>query len=217
MAGSRSGGFTLEFQKQSYLNLNKQMEKLSKIAPEKAFKMLVQLLFDIKFLAQQKLKSDRHIDTSRLRNSIYVKTLGQKFAKKSNNSETYTVKGKSYSSDFNIALTDKEGAVGTNVEYADAIEFGYPPHIIEAKDGGVLSWLPKTEGKVQFTNANNKTTTRKYYKDRSGQFTLKRDRIFAKRVRHPGFAGDSFLYWALKNVDVDKRAREISKELLNTI
>jgi len=218
MAESKSGGFTLQFQKESYLNFNKQMDELKKMAPSKAFKMIVRLLYDMKLLAQQKLKSDRHIDTSRLRNSIYIKTLGQKFAK-SNNSESYTDKGgKSYSKDFHVGLNENEGAIGTNVEYAPAIEFGYGPHIIEAKNGGLLSWEPKSEGKVQFTNSNNKTTTRKYYKDAKGQFTLqKQGRIFAKRVNHPGFAGDSFMHWAMKNIDINKRAREFAKELLNTI
>ena len=41
--------------------------------------------------------------------------------------------------------------------------------------------------------------------------------FFGKKVNHPGFAGDSYLYWALKNVDTEKRGREVAKELLNGI
>ncbi|PNX45903.1 MAG: hypothetical protein BV456_13010 [Thermoplasmata archaeon M8B2D] len=185
MAGSKGGGATIELQKQSFDNFKKQMNKLEKMAPEKAFKGLVTLLFDIKTLAQQKLKSDRHIKTSRLRNSLYVKTLGQKFANRSNNKDSFSADGKSYSSDFQVNLKENEGAIGTNVEYGPAIEFGYGAHTIEAKNFPVLG-----NKKVGF---------------------------FGKKVNHPGFAGDSFLYWALKNVDTDKRGREVAKEILNGI
>jgi len=65
--------------------------------------------------------------------------------------------------------------VGTNVEYAAAIEFGSRPHVIEAKNKKVLS--------------NGK-------------------KFFGKRVNHPGWSGDSFLYWAMKNVDVEKSVAE---------
>ncbi len=36
--------------------------------------------------------------------------------------------------------------------------------------------------------------------------------IFAKSVKHPGYAGDSYLYWALKNVDVTKGVGDEIKE-----
>ena len=185
MAASKGGGATIELQQQSKANFDKQMKKLLQMAPESAFKMLVTLLFDIKTLAQQKLKSDGHIVTSRLRNSFYIKTLGQKFAKRADNSESYTAEGKTYKSDFQVDLKEYEGAVGTNVEYAPAIEFGYGAHIIEVKNAKVLGTVKKG--------------------------------FFGKKVNHPGFAGDSYLYWALKNVDTEKRGREVAKELLNGI
>lgn len=218
MAGSKSGGSTLSFQRESYLNFQKQMEKLEKLGPEKGYKMLVQVLFDIKVLAQQKLKSDKHILYSRLRNSIYVKTPGQKHANRSGNSSTYSDnEGKTYDSDFYVTLTNLEGAVGTNVEYGPAIEFGYPPHTIEAKEGKFLSWIPKAAGEAWF-EFKNKSSLRKYYKDRKGKFTLKKqDRVYAKKVQHPGFAGDSFLTWALRHVDVEKRGRETAKEILDGV
>lgn len=178
-------GATIQLQQASKENFDKQMKKLSKVAPETAFKGLVEMLFDIKELAQNKLKADKHIVTSRLRNSLFVKTLGQKYAKKANNTQSYTAQGKVYKSDFQVQLKKHEGAIGTNVEYAPAIEFGYAPHIIKVKNFPVLG-----NKKVGF---------------------------FGKSVNHPGFKGDSFLYWALKNVDIDRRARDISKELLNTI
>jgi hypothetical protein len=36
--------------------------------------------------------------------------------------------------------------------------------------------------------------------------------IFGKRVNHPGYVGDSFLYWAMKNVDVTKSTGDDMKE-----
>jgi len=38
--------------------------------------------------------------------------------------------------------------------------------------------------------------------------------FFGKQVNHPGFAGDSYLYWALKNVDVTKSVRD---DMLNDL
>lgn len=217
MAGSKSGGFTLEFQKSSYENLNKQMDNLKKVAPELGFKMLVKLLFDIKYLAQNKLRSDKHIITSRLRNSIYVQTPAQKYANRGDNADSYSDrKGKSYSRTLDVELSGMEGAVGTNVEYANAIEFGYPAQTINAKPGGVLTWMPEAEGEAWFTG-KKMSSLKKYYKTSTGENTFKRSRIFVKSIRHPGFAGDSFLYWAMKHVDVKKRARELSKTLLPDI
>lgn len=154
MADNRWGGTSIELTKQSKHNFDVQMNKLGTVAPEKAFKMIVTLLLDIKTLAQQKLKFNRHIKTSRLRNSLYVKTIGQKYANLPDNSISYKDKdNKSYSSDFDVDLEKYEGSVGTNVDYASKIEYLY----------------------------------------------------------------DSFLYWAMKNVNIEKRGRETAKELLNGI
>lgn len=182
MAGSKGGGVTIELTQQSKKNIDLQMAKLKKLAPEAARKGMFKLLFDIKALAQNKLKSDGHIVSSRLRNSIYVQTL--KPQNIGDNKETYQDEtGKSYSSRLDVDLTDNEGAVGTNVEYAGAIEYGYGAHVIKAKNAKVLG-----NKKVGF---------------------------FGKQVNHPGFKGDSFLWWALKNVDLNKRWRDVSAELLN--
>lgn len=182
MAGSKGGGVTIELTQQSKKNIDLQMAKLKKLAPDVARKGMFKLLFDIKALAQNKLKSDRHIVSSRLRNSIYVQTL--KPQNIGDNKETYQDEtGKSYSSRLDVDLTDNDGAVGTNVEYAGAIEYGYGPHTIEVKNAKVLG-TPKKG-------------------------------FFGKKVQHPGFAGDSFLWWALKNVDLNKRWRDVSAELLN--
>lgn len=184
MAGSKGGGVTIELTQQSKKNIDLQMSKLKKLAPEAARKGMFKILFDIKALAQNKLKSDRHIVSSRLRNSIYVQaTKPQNIG---DNKETYQDEtGKSYSSRLDVDLTDNEGAVGTNVEYAGAIEYGYGAHVIKVKNAKSLG-----NKKVGF---------------------------FGKQVQHPGFKGDSFLYWALKNVDLNRRWREISSELLGDL
>lgn len=175
------GLVNIEIQEAAMNNLNRQMEKLKRYAPEKAKGGMIKILFDIKALAQNKLKYNNHIVTSRLINSIYVQTPIPTNAP--DNSETYRDNdGKVYKSELDVHLNDNEGAVGTNVEYAAAIEYGAKPHIIEAKNFPVLGNI------------------------KSG--------FFGKKVNHPGFVGDSFLYWALKNVDLDKRWRELSKELL---
>lgn len=181
MAASRNGGVTIELTEQSRKNLDLQLQRLNKLSPEAAYNGLIKILFDIKALAQNKLKYDKHIITSRLRNSLYVQT--PKKTTVSGNAETYTDNnGKTYNATLDVELTDKEGAVGSNVEYAGAIEYGYSAHTIEAKNFPVLG--------------------------------NKKAGFFGKRVNHPGFKGDSFLYWALKNVDLNKRWREVSAELL---
>lgn len=160
---------SIEIDKASQENLNKQFEALKKGGSDSGFRAIVKVLFKIKSEAQLRLTGRGHIVTGRLKNSIYVKTKNPTIMP--NNQLTYSDgKGKSYKSELStVSLTDLEGAVGTNVEYAPAIELGSRPHIIEAKNRKVLS--------------NGKT-------------------FFGKRVRHPGFAGDSFLYWAMKNVNV---------------
>lgn len=188
MAASKGGGVTIELTEQSKKNIDLQMAKLKKLAPEAAKKGMFKLLVDIKSLAQNKLRSDEHIKSSRLRNSLYVQSTANNkhLIKDKDNSESYTDKdGKSYSRKLDVDLTNNEGAVGTNVEYAGAIEYGYGPHTIEAKNFPVLG---------------NKNVG-----------------FFGKKVQHPGFAGDSFLYWASKNVDLNKRWREVSKELLGDL
>ena len=128
-------------------NLNKQMDIIKAQYPEKAMDMVVKLLYDIKLLAQQKLKVDGHIVTSRLRNSIFVKS------KRQGDTSSYSDdEGRLFSRDLDVQLSDMEGAVGTDVDYAAKIEYQY----------------------------------------------------------------DSYIYWGAKNVDVTRRAKELSQELSKT-
>lgn len=147
-----NGGVTFELTQESKRNLDLQMGRLKKLAPSAARKGMIKILFQIKSLAQEKLTYDWHIVTSRLKNSIYVQL--NKPIETSENSTTYKDKdNKRFYSQLDVRLTEDEGAVGTNVEYAGKIEYQY----------------------------------------------------------------DSYLYWGLKNVDLEKEWRKIRDELLWTI
>ena len=103
-------------------NLKRRFKVLSKAYPDEMFRAIVEILFDIKLIAQKKIKADKHIVTSRLRNSLFVKTPRQKFAKRSTNSLSYTFDGGSSNRDLSVRVDGAEGAVGTNVIYAEKIE-----------------------------------------------------------------------------------------------
>lgn len=106
----------------SFKRLNKRFNLLGKAYPEETFRAIVAILFDIKLIAQRKIKADGHIVTSRLRNSLFVKTLKQKFAKRSTNNKPYTFQGGTSNRDLSVQLDGQTGAVGTNVVYGRKIE-----------------------------------------------------------------------------------------------
>ena len=169
-------GVQIEIDKVSQANLNKAIRGLADMEGD-FWKATVKVLFNIKALAQLRLTDRGHVVTSRLKNSIYVKTPKQEHAGAAeNNSVNYRDKdGKTYNADLlTVSLGKQEGAVGTNVEYAAAVENGCPPHKIRVKNKKVL------------------------YNFRTGQF-------FGREVNHPGFAGDSYLYWAVKNAGTNVR------------
>lgn len=178
------GGATIELMADSRDNFDRQIDKLSERSLEAAMKGFVKLMTNAKTLAQQKLKADGHIVTSRLRNSIYIKT-GTKQTIPGNKQTYSDGQGRSFNADFDVELTRTEVAIGTNVEYAAAIELGARPHTITSKNGKSLG-TPK-----------------------SG--------FFGKTVNHPGFSGDSYLYWGVKNTNPDQMGREIAKTLLKGI
>lgn len=201
----------IEIDRSSFDALNKNFDDIKKKIPLASYHALVAFLFNAKSLAQNRLKANKHIVTSRLRNSIYVKS----HAKRQDNKQYSDRKGRTYSADLEtVALKDQEAAIGTNVEYAAAIERGAPAHIIRAKNGKALSWLPEAAGEAWFTG-KTKSTLRKYYKDRSGGNTLRRMRIFAKQVLHPGYPGDSFLWWGVQNADDKEFVKEYNRQVKN--
>lgn len=178
---TNQGSIKLEIDKKTFDHVQSQLDALNTGGVQSAYRALVKVLFKIKSEAQLRLTGRGHIKTSRLKNSIYVKTKTPTITP--TNSLSYSDgTGKSYNSDLTtVSIGEFEGAVGTNVEYAAAVELGARPHIIQAKNAKVLS--------------NGK-------------------QIFGKRVNHPGFAGDSFLYWALKNVNVSQSvAKDMQDDL----
>lgn len=175
-------GGTIQIDKASKQKLDKKLKGMKKLPFNEA---IIRTLFDIKRLAQVRLKDRGHIETSRLRNSIYVKWPQQSKANRlsrGDNSKAYSWNGGSGSRDLNITLGKNEGAVGTNVEYASAIERGARPHKIRVKNA-------KTLGTVK-----------------TG--------FFGKEVNHPGYGGDSYLYWATRNINrnINKYMKEVAKK-----
>jgi hypothetical protein len=106
----------------SFKKLNKRFKLMSKHYPEETYRAIVKILFDMKLIAQRKIKADRHIVTARLRNSLFVKTVKQKFANRATNKKGYTFTGGSGDRDLNVNLRKFDGAFGTNVGYAGKIE-----------------------------------------------------------------------------------------------
>lgn len=205
----------IDIDKSAFDNIQKQFNSLKIGGTASAYRALMKVAFKIKSEAQLRLTGRGHIITSRLKNSIFVKSKKMNDVIKKGNSLTYTdTKGNSYKSDLStVMLNEFEFAIGSNVEYAQDIELGARSHEITAKSGGILSWMPKASGKAWFTG-KNKSTLKSYYKDKDGANTLKNQRVFAKKVNHPGFKGDSFLYWAMKNVNV---LQSVSKDMQDDI
>ena len=174
----------IEIDRSSFDALNKNLDDIKKKIPLATYEALVAFLFNAKSLAQNRLKDHKHIVTSRLRNSIYVKSR----AKRQDNKQYNDSNGRSYSAELEtVALKDQEAAIGTNVEYAAAIERGARPHTIYPVKAKFLSWINKVTG----------------------------GRVFARRVNHPGFGGDSFLWWGVQNADDKEFVKEYNRQVNN--
>lgn len=119
-----SDGVQIELDKASLNHLEKQFNALGTTIKEASPKAIFKVLMKIKTEAQLRLKGRNHIVTSRLRNSIFVKM--NKIANTPDNQKSYTDKdGKRFNAELSTVKinSDNEGAVGTNVEYANKIEF----------------------------------------------------------------------------------------------
>ena len=90
-----------------------------KRAPLAADKALVSTAIEARSAAQEHLNAFGHIVTSRLENSIYIKTKG--ITKIPDNSKSYSWDGGSGSRDIGAVLNEGEIAIGTNVVYAEKI------------------------------------------------------------------------------------------------
>ncbi len=64
------------------------------------------------------------------------------------------------------------------------VEFGTPPHIIRAKDKGVLHWH-KTKGRTQHSHPHSSA--------------MQEDAFFAKEVKHPGTRPNPFIRNTVRN------------------
>ena len=103
--------------------LNKRFKVLGKAYPAEMWEACIKILFDMKAIAQRKITAERHIVTSRLKNSLFVKTRGQKKARRAGNQVMYSEnRNVPFNADLKVHLDKHEGAVGTNVEYAHKIE-----------------------------------------------------------------------------------------------
>jgi len=159
----------------SFDNFQRQMDILKVEGEKSFFRALCKVAMKIQSSAKLRLKGQSHVKTSRLINSIYLQ--GNKQSEvdliATNNSASYSADGKTYSARMtSVGLTDKEVAVGTNVEYAGAMESGARPHEIRAKNKRALAFMM---GGVQ---------------------------VVRRSVWHPGYKGDSYLQWAIQNVDI---------------
>lgn len=108
---------TITLDQASLDRLNKQMDVL-RDGGKKAVSWSIRKIGDkIKNEAQMRLRGQTHIITSRLRNSLFVKTSTKPDFNFSDN------KGNSFVSDLKTVSLDKgDIAIGTNVEYAEKIE-----------------------------------------------------------------------------------------------
>jgi hypothetical protein len=147
-------GISIEIDKASLANLERQFSLLGTTIDKASPKAIFKVLMKIRSYAMLRLTGRGHVVTSRLKNSIYVETGDPRI-----NTElpkTYTDESeppKSYNAELKtVRLKENEGAVGTNVEYG---------------------------GKIEFM--------------------------------------DSYLYWALKNVDVTSITGEDLREVVNNV
>jgi hypothetical protein len=97
---------------------NLDMVKIS--IPQICYNSIVSFLFTAKMNAMNKIKADRHIVTSRLRNSIYVLSHSKDLKDKDNYEDDL---GNVFRGVLdNVHIEQQEAAFGTNVEYAEKIE-----------------------------------------------------------------------------------------------
>lgn len=100
--------------------MNQLLKKFDKFAEEIKVEaqqeLLANCLVEIETVAKEKLTQDAHIDTGRLRASIYTKHIDKKTNRYSDN------EGNSYICDLKKSVKELQFIVGTNVEYAWKIE-----------------------------------------------------------------------------------------------
>jgi len=99
------------------------LQNVRVLFPKEAYRAVIQIAFKVKKIAQEKIKSDGHIVTSRLRNSIFVDSKDKRQTSNANNRIAYSDnKGNTFSAGLSVPIYENEVAVGTNVVYAEKIE-----------------------------------------------------------------------------------------------
>lgn len=117
-----AGGGSISFEQNSQRKLFENLDKVKINFPKFTYDGIVAFLLTARMNAMNKIKHDRHIVTSRLRNSIYVQSHTKESALKV--SKTYRDnENNSHDAELkSIQLDTNEAAFGTNVEYAEKIE-----------------------------------------------------------------------------------------------
>lgn len=110
----------LSIDRSSLDHFNKQMDILKADGKRSLYSALIKVGMKIKTEAQLRLTGRKHVVTSRLKNSVYLKAKTDV----PNNPKQYSdLTGKSYDADLStVSVSDTEIAVGTNVKYAEKIE-----------------------------------------------------------------------------------------------
>jgi len=104
---------SITLDKGSMDHLEKQFKLLQEAGPRSVYSSLAKIAYKIKAEAQLRLRGKNHIVTSRLRNSLFVKTADVANIPYSDKN------GKGYVSELpSVSLEKMELAIGTNVEYA---------------------------------------------------------------------------------------------------
>jgi hypothetical protein len=108
---------SITLDKASLDHLDQQFKILKEAGPRSVYSAVLKVAYKIASDAKLRLRGKNHIVTSRLRNSLFVKT-------KDKASEGYQDKdGKSFVAELpSVSVTVNEVAIGTNVEYAEKIE-----------------------------------------------------------------------------------------------
>lgn len=131
-------------------HLDKQFRLLKEAGPRSVYSSLMKIAYKIKAEAQLRLKGRKHIVTSRLRNSLFVKT-----EKVSNESYSDNA-GNSFVAELPSVTLDKyEVAIGTNVEYAQKIEdldsyLGWAVQNVDVSRGLAEDVKPTLENAMKF-------------------------------------------------------------------
>lgn len=110
----------LTLDKASFDNFNKQMDILKAKGNRTIYEAIIKVAMKIKTSAQLRLSGRKHVVTSRLKNSIYIKAIKEV---KDNSKQYSDNEGKTFDADLTTVMVDeKTVAIGTNVEYGGKIE-----------------------------------------------------------------------------------------------